>query len=312
MEPIEIPQETVNFFMDIEQYGINHDFKELQFSRGKINYDRILKKLETVELPDPLSLTYSTLTKDELTNFITEILCKIFGSDLKPKIEEFNKLIVLKNIKNPFDAILETELKSPSQFEVLKNIHISKKCASIEVISTSHEYTHCLVSKYTTHLFNQVLNNIHYKELLPVIVEYIVCYELSLILKTENLREKHQIIRIDYDKNQTMELLECLKLRQMAQRELKGKNLNDAPLMKYFEYQEHNAFTYILADMYGSYLCNVYQTSPEELISIIKRIFDGESCINDLISYFNLSLKNMEIIDNYSKQIEHVSLQKSK
>lgn len=61
MEKIEIPQEAVDFLTDIEQYGINHDFKELQFSRGKINYDRILKKLAAVELPDPLSLTYSTL-----------------------------------------------------------------------------------------------------------------------------------------------------------------------------------------------------------------------------------------------------------
>lgn len=82
--------------------------------------------------------------------------------------------------------------------------------------------------------------------------------------------------------------------------------------MKYFEYQEHNAFTYIIADIYGSYLCDVYQTSPEELINIIKRIFTGESCMNDLISYFNLSLKNMEIIDNYNKQIDYVSLQKNK
>lgn len=190
------------------------------------------------------------------------------------------------------------------------NIFISKKCSSIQVVSTSHEHVHSFVSEYSTHLFNQVLNNIHYKELLPIIVEYIACYELSLILKDENLKEKHQIIRINHDKDQTTELFDCLKLKPCIQRELTGQELNAT--MKLIEYQEHKAFTYIIADIYGSYLCNVYQTSPEELISIIKRIFNGESCINDLISYFNLSLRNIEILDNYNKQIDYVSLQKNK
>lgn len=310
MSALEIPKEVFDFFTDLEEYNINHHFEELQFSRGKISYDKIIKKLADVELPNPMSLTYSTLSKQELTETITETFCKIFGFEYKDKIEEYNKLIRYENFENVFQADLQTDLDSTGQYQQPVNVFISKQCASIQVVSTSHEYVHCLLSKYTTFLFNKVLNNVHYKELLPIVIEYIVCLELSLTLKNENLREKHQIIRIGHDKDQISELLSCRKLKQLLQREMKEKNLQESPIMKYFEYQEHNSYSYILADIYGSYLCNVYQENPKELIEIIKRIFSSEKCINDLISYFNLSLRNSEVIENYNQTINHLSLRK--
>ncbi len=83
---------------------------------------------------------------------------------------------------------------------------------SIQVLSTSHEYTHCLLSEYSTNLYNSVLNNVHYNELLPIIVEYIVCYELSKNIKEEDLENKHHIVRISHDKDQAAERKEALLL----------------------------------------------------------------------------------------------------
>ncbi|MDE5889324.1 MAG: hypothetical protein K2H20_04825, partial [Bacilli bacterium] len=208
-------------------------------------------------------------------------------------------------IDNPFKATIETDLVGDMQ--VPKNIFISNKCSSIQVVSTGHEYTHCLLSKYDTHLFNSIMSNVHYKELLPIIVEYIICYELSQNLKEEILEEKHQLIRLDHDKNQAEERASSI----MLEGKIRNFNSVDAHVLrKYIEYQEHNSFGYILSDIYGIYLIELYKSDPKTLISLIKAIISGEKSINDLLSFFDLSLTNQEVLNKYNNRIDEISKRK--
>ena len=41
------------FYMDSEKYGYDITFPELQFSKGTRNYNRILKRLTEINLPNP-------------------------------------------------------------------------------------------------------------------------------------------------------------------------------------------------------------------------------------------------------------------
>lgn len=303
--PYEAQKEIHDFFEDIELYKRNIDFTELQFSRGKRNYDRILKRLEAVDLPDPSLFNFKTLSTKEIKELLVEIICKIFGPSYKEEVEKYNRLIRIVPIDNPFEATIESDLVGDMQ--VPKNIFISNKCKSIQVVSTGHEYTHCFLSKYDTHLFNAIMNNVHYKELLPIIVEYIICYELSLILKENDIEEKHRIIRIDHDKNQAEERKSSI----MIEPKLRHLNSLDAQVLKsYIEYQEHNSFGYIISDIYGSFLSDVYKDSPNSLINLIKGIISGDNCIKDLLSYYNLSLVNQEVTTSFNQKIESLSKHK--
>ncbi len=203
MLSFEAIRDVNDFFEDISRYGFNHEFSEFNFSRGQKSYENILKRLEKIELPNPLDLKYQVLSLEELSKILLEILCKIFGNEFKEKFEYFNSLLVLKNIEDPFDAIVETELKGENQVPCA--IYISSKCYSIQVASTAHEYIHGLLSPYDTTLFNSKINNVHYKELLPIIVEYIVCYELSKLFKSDNLELRHDLIRIYHNQQQALE-----------------------------------------------------------------------------------------------------------
>lgn len=303
--PLEVQKEINDFYEDISLFGINHDFSEFQFSRAKTNYSNVLKKLEKIDLSDPMRLTYSVLSLDELTTYLNEILCRIFGTQLKDRITHYNSLLKLENIDNPFDAVVESNCVLGEQVPV--SIYISKKCYSIQVVSTGHEYVHCMLSKYDTDLFNKKINNVHYKEFLSILVEYIICFELSKILKDEKLEEKHDLIRMFHDKEQALERRESVFLQSRLDR---FNPIDAYVLRRYIDYQEHNSFSYILADLYSIYLMDAYKNNSGDLIKFIKSIIDGDKCINDLIKYFNLSLRNTDVIKRYNNTMDRVALTK--
>lgn len=298
--PPEAIQQAYDFKMDTKRFGYDTSFKELSFSKGNKNYNRILKKLEEITLPDPSIFTYSTLTLDELKSLLSEIMIKILGEHHTSEIEYLNSLLYPTRTSEMFDSILEEELKG-NEF-IPKRIHINRQLATIQVASTGHEYIHALLSKYKGHNFNRVMTNIHYKELLSIITEYIIVYELSTMLKDKSLREKHSIIRAKHDKDQATE--------HNASDSLKGKlnklNLDRQTiecLRLYFDFEAHNSFGYIVSDIYSRRLLTMYQDDPKVLLSIIRHIIEGQKSIQDLLKHYDLSLTNIPTIETFNQEL---------
>lgn len=303
--PADVLREVNDFFEDLTKFNINHEFRELNFSRGNRNYERILKRLEGLNLPDPSLLIFQSLTLKEIKELLIQIMCKIFGSNYKEKIQFLNRMIRLENINDPFEATIEEKFEGDILHPV--NVFISNQCKSIQVVSTGHEYVHCFQSPYVTTLYNRKINNIHYKELLSIIVEYIVCYELSIMLKDDTLLAKHDLIRINHDFNQAQERKASLAIEPKLN---KLNPIDRDQLKSYIEYQKHNSFGYIISDIYATHLFDEYLDKPETLIQIIKEIIESDKCIMDLITYYNLSLTNQEVIGKYNAKIDEVSKRK--
>lgn len=225
------------FYEDAERFKYDITFPELQFSKGDRNYKRILSRLEKLNLPDPLSFKYSNLTIEELKSYLTELLSKIIGPEYKEEIIKYNSILKARNITNPFDSVIETNLEGSSP--VIEGILISNQFSSIQIASTAHEYVHGLLNKYNNSDYNRVLSNIHYKELLSILIEYIICYELSELFKEDQLQEKHNIIRLHNDQEHAQEHASC---------ELIAKNLNTMiPLIAqryklYIAFENHSSF----------------------------------------------------------------------
>lgn len=302
MLPLEIQKEINDFFEDIKVYGYNYEFTELSDLRSKENYDNIIKNLSDITLPNPTALKFSTMSLEELVSILGEILIKIFGSNYKERIETYNSLLKLVPIENPFEAMVESIIVNGEQ--VPKHVYISDQCKSIQIVSTGHEYIHCMLSKYDSNGFNDRINNVHYKELLSILIEYIICYELSKILRDEKLQEKHELIRIHHDKDQALERIECLSLIPQL---VKLHPLDAMSLHSYIKYQEHNSFSYILSNIYALYLLDAYKEEPTKLMSMITAIIDKDQCIRDLLEYFNLSLENQDVIKKYNLVMKNVS-----
>lgn len=298
--PPEAVQQAYNFKLDAITHGYDMTFKELQFSKGNRNYSRILKKLEEISLPDPALFKFNRLSIDDLKALLTEIMIKILGENYGKEIEHLNSLLYLTHTSEMFDSVLEEEVIG--QNFIPKRIHINRQLATIQVASTGHEYIHALLSKYKGKDFNRVMSNIHYKELLSILIEYIIVYELSIMLKDKSLRNKHSIIRAKHDKDQATEhnATELLKGR-LSKLKLDRQNMEYLKL--YFDFESHNSFGYILSDIYSRRLLTFYQDDPESLLKAIRLIIHGEKSIQDLLKYYDLSLTNIPTLENYNHEL---------
>lgn len=302
--PSEAIQQAYDFKMDVKKFGYDMTFTELTFSKGNKNYNRILKRLEEISLPDPSLFKYSTLSLEELKQLLTEIMLKILGENHLSEIEYLNNMLYPTNTSEMFDSILEEELVGKDF--IPKRIHINRKLASIQVASTSHEYMHALLSKYKGESFNRVLTNIHYKELLSILIEYITVYELSELLKDESLKEKHSIIRARHDKDQVAEHNASENLKTQLNRLRLDRNTADY-LKLYFDFEEHNSFGYIVSDIYSRNLLPYYLDDSKTLLTIIRHIISGEKSIRDLLKHYNISLTNPSTIETFNAELNKVN-----
>lgn len=299
--PLEIPG-VQSYYEDIYRFKINNSFDELQFSKGKINYDRLCRRLAKIELPDPSLLPYQSITLEELISSVKEILNKLFDNAYKIDIEELLNRIILDPLPNPFDAVLEENYNGDKLLG--HKIHLSDKLASIEIVATAHEIVHALLSKYYGPTYNSHLNNIHYKELLSIIVEYIVCYELSKTLH-DDLSTKQRINRLYLNNNNIKELEQMIiNLRVTPPILLPTYKL-------YTEYIEHTGFGNVISDVYGRRLLDLYKDDPSTLLKLVQGTIDGNKQIKDLIKFYRLSLTDKPTIYGYYDSVEE-TLEKAK
>lgn len=305
MEFEEMLKQVMDFEHDLHRYNYNNAFQEFSFSRGLKNYQNIIKRLKSINLPDPNTFKYTTLSLDELKEYLTTILNKIFSSKYSDIIEEYHQMISLEPISNPFDAILEKEIIDDTA--IIKKFHLSSKLASIEVAATAHEYIHALLAKYTTFKFNDILSNIHYNELLSILIEYITIYELSKILKKDQLTEKHNIIRIHNCQEQAISDEENHFLLPKLKKRLSFDPFVSDGIDKSLSYSSHNSFGYIISDIYAYQLFNFYLDDPKTLINIFTAIIDGENSIDNLLKYYNISLRNKDLVADYTKRLAKLS-----
>ncbi len=292
--PLEYP-EVQAYYEDIYRFKINNSFDELQFSKGKINYDRLCRRLAKIELPDPSLLPYQQITLEELISSVKEILNKLFDNAYKIDIEELLNKITLDPLPNPFDAALEENFNGDKLLG--HKIHLSDKLASIEIVATAHEIIHALLSKYYGPTYNPHMNNIHYKELLSIIVEYIACYELSKTLH-DDLSTKQKINRLFVGNNNVLEHEQMKTTIKMVPPIL-------LPQYRiYDEYVEHTGFGNIISDIYGRRLLELYKDDPFTLTKLVSGIIDGDKQIKDLIKYYHLSLTDKPTIYGYYDSVE--------
>lgn len=288
-----------NYILCTEKFGHNHDFKELSFSRGKKNYERLQKRLSTIQLPDPSTFKYLKISLEELKDTLAIILEKVLGKELHNEIQNIISIIELQKIKDPFDSVLAQ--KRVDDIYIPQRIIMSDKLASIEIVSGAHEAMHYLLLPYSIKEYNRVFNNMHYHELPSILLEYIICYELSHIYENDQLVEKHDIIRTFHNKQQSIEDISTGNIAHITK-----TKMSNLLLQGYIEYEPHNAFTYIVSDIYSNQLYQYYLESPNKIIEFLTKLIKGETSIEDILNYYNINLNNGSTIENYNLKLNRM------
>ena len=230
---------------------------------------------------------------------VKEILNKLFDNTYESEVDRLTNTIKLRRTDNPMDAALE-EIYYQDQ-QTGERIHISDKISTIGIVALAHEIIHALLSKYNGEEYNKHLNNIHYKELLSVIVEYIVCYEISKTFH-DDLSTKQRINRFFVANNNVIEQERMKDIIKLVPPILLPQ------YQIYDEYVNHNTFGNIVTDAYGRRLLDLYKDDPSTLLKLIKEIIDGDKQVRDLIKYYHLSLTDKPTIYGYYESLDEITV----
>ena len=274
---------------DIKHFGYDTTFNELQFRRGQIAYDRLCDGLATIDK----QVDYRKLPKvslEELKQLALEVYDQLFNCDYHDLISTYSRMVELIDMDEPFDAITAHDIYD--EVDCLKQIFISDKCSIVEASSLAHEYMHALLLKYNTSRFNDVISNYHYEELLPMIIEYLTSSYVDTIYK--GVKDYNSLIRLRTN---------AVNVKDQKNVELMLREHRDAVsgFKDMIEYQSHNQFTYIICDMYASYLASL---DSKDVANSMRSIINGESSINDaIIKKYNLSLTNRDLVEHYYQKM---------
>ncbi len=280
------------YFHQVRDLKYDNTFLEFATSKGKRNYDKIIRILKSVTLPDPDELITKTMELDELKAYLGELLSIILGDEFKDDISIAKSFVTAKPYPIPTDV--KTSYKDIAGIETACEFIVSKKHNPIQLVQiVNSEITVLLNPLYR--VFNETISNIHYKRFPGVLASYMAIYELSTILKKESIIkdfEDHYIyLDSEYSKEQGKEIAEQLP-----------KNRKNEVL----EHSEHNTFGYILSDIYSTNLIEMYLTDKKSFLEKYKSMLKGNISIPEYFNYYGLDLRNREVIEKYQDKITEV------
>lgn len=280
------------YFHQVRDLKYDNTFLEFETSKGKRNYDKIIRILKSVTLPDPDELITKTMELDELKAYLGELLSIILGDEFKDDISIAKSFVTAKTYPIPTDV--KTSYKDIAGIETACEFIVSKKHNPIQLVQiVNSEITVLLNPLYR--VFNETISNIHYKRFPGVLASYMAIYELSTILKQESIIkdfEDHYIyLDSEYSKEHGKEIAEQLP-----------KNRKNEVL----EHSEHNTFGYILSDIYSTNLIEMYLTDKKSFLEKYKSMLKGNMSIPEYFNYYGLDLRNREVIEKYQNKITEV------
>lgn len=286
-------KETYDFYIDVTRYGIDTSYRELEFRKGQINFQRICDNLSNLSVEKDKELKFLKLSFDELKSYLIELFDLIFECKYHDKIIEFNKLLKISKFNlESFDSAVESEIID--DVRKIVNIHISDKLESMQVSCVSHEYMHAFLNKYMTFDYNKVLSNWHYSELLSLLIEYIVSYEFDKYIN-DNLERKNAIIRFNHSKEIIKDHDETSKLPK--------EYFKDPEIKLAYDYQKHLQFTYLTGDIYATRLLEIYKDDKSSVVNNVIKIINGEMSIEELLKFYGLSFTDRGTLDAYTKKM---------
>lgn len=288
----ELLDEVDGYKYEVNELHYDNSYREFEFSKGKRNFDSIIKRLQSINIPDPEDLLSKTMELDEFKEYLATILRIILGEKYKDDIRIAKAFVNPKDYHTKSDVNIKYKdiagIMTPSEFVVsdeLNNIQLANVVNS--------EISVLLKPLYEN--FASTIANIHYRRLPGIIATYIAIYELSKLLKQENLITEYEDYSVyynsEYAKDSGIELVEALpKFRQ--------KDL--------YEHNEHNKFGLILSDIYSTALIEKYLEDEEAFLKQYRSMIEGSTSIPDYLAYYGLNLRDKNITLKYINKIDRV------
>lgn len=283
----------VDIYMDeVRNLHYDNEFREFSTSRGKRNYDKVIKRLQEVNIKDPEDTIQKSMNLEEFKEYLVTVLRIILGEKYEEDIQIAKNFISAKPYFHKTDV--KTVYKDIAGLSTASEFIISKKHNPIQLAQVvNNEITVLLKSLYEN--FSSTISNIHYKRLPGIIAAYMAIYELSHILKQRSLIDDYEEYYIYNDS--------CYA---------KGSGKFIAELLpkhhrrNVLEHKEHSDFSFIISDIYSTSLISAFLEDKASFLNKYRSMISGNISILEYLAYYGLNIQDGKITQVYQDKIESV------
>jgi hypothetical protein len=283
-----------SYFENINRFGCNEDFLEIKSAEGKQNYYLLLHALinhgDSYHQHNNKVGPYLQVEGILLDRIVLDIMSDILGDEYKHQIRDFQQ--ITKNVQSNRD--FEGDFCYDCNEDYTKTIpiefQISNLGTPLSLVACSHEYTHGLISPRQGYEFNDYFGNIHNYEFPSVMMERIFAIKLGELLKEDIIGKVTTIRQSD-------------SAEHALWMSLTARMDNDPESQMVSAFIQHETYSYILADVYSTYLKELYLEDPLHFLKLYRKLIKGELNIPDYFKEYGLGFSD-NITRHYLKELK--------
>lgn len=256
----------------------NESFKDLKSDSAKINYNIVMRCLESASCPNIAyspyyPLTTKVLNKDGFERNLNYLCDRIF-------LDKNNNMLSKELVRERINFDLQGYPYGFTRYDISKGkfIDIEGGKYLVSSIIAIHELTHAILFLHKATIPKQ------YEELLSIFNEIRACSEMSQEIQDEWLFNK---------------------IAQRLSRRVHIEDLSDEALQNHQISNDNYFEDYfrMLNFVYALRLYELYTLSPEQVYQDVNNILINKNNILDLLRKYNISLENVDTISAFERKI---------
>ena len=287
-----------SYVCDMEKFGYNAEFLELQLAQNKNFYNTLLGELSKHRPENVAPMKFKRYNQKEIKTIILSIMIDILGKDFAPQIMEYINITSKYVFPHPVNGINVREVNDDYSKVSVSEIKIANLGTSISAVDTSEQYVSNLLLPFNGPKFNEYFGNLHYHCIPHLMMGKIFAFELDK-QTNDDIYDKNNLLKY----SSSAEQIEVAKLFQKVYRKDPSEKNRILAL-----YSKHFSYSCIMSDFYASYLFYFYLQNPTEFLDLYRSLIKGEVNVPDYLGYFNADFSLRKVREPYMHDIRSRTL----
>ena len=298
------------FEYDIKKGNIDPEIYDLNDKKAKKNYDNILNVIKMVNPREFKTKDFEKCDKKIMYDVFKYLVDKVYGNYGLNVFDDFINTIHYQET-NQFLNGVTSKIYNKNEHKFLGTITALPNANVTGVIATMfHEFTHFLFNS----LGPVIDKKKYYGEILPIFSEKVASQHLEEIFNDKKINDKIESTRLECIKwhyvdnpKQVKDFIELYERSTtfykclLAEDNYWVTSKEDILLKK--SYDENLAASYGIGYIYANMLYEMFKNDENDAKETLKKLYYKDMDLNDTLSRYNISLRNMDVCNKATSNI---------
>lgn len=280
------------FFQEIKDCQYTLEQTSIKFSKGERNLQKIMTTVSNIDFQDNDDIQFQNRTPSEIIKYTKEINNYIYQNRYEEFIDELLSFIKKDHTISRFDAAIASEYDIVDKTKTFIKGYIYSLTQTYCPILLNHEATHMIYEHKIPSNFNY-----NYNEFCSIFVDLVAANYMDSIIGDQHL-SKYKTIRFNHFKQNCFEY-DNLQKRSIDLQQAPDK-LNQQELI--LQYSYYGTYQYIISTIYAFSLFQLY-LNDKQVLEQFRKVVSHQMTIPEILEYYNISLRNHEIVQSFQKEL---------